>query len=285
MLDFLKNKLLRRNIEQPTLHPPMPHQDIDPRNIGYTDAVNAGWYQEATGELLKGFTITADDTVLDAGCGDGLATLFAARQGAHIIFTDVDAAKIESVKQKAAASNARAYEGHVSNSMPLPLSDGSASKILAMEMLEHTEQPATILQELIRVGKPGAQYLITVPDASSENLQKSFADKSYFEKPNHIQIFSKEDFTQLIEDSGLVIESYTTWGFYWTMFMSIFWCIPPNKEGDETLGLLAPPFHPALSAWAKTWEQIQQLPDGQKMVDEFNNALPKAQAIIARKPE
>ena len=86
-------------------------------------------------------------------------------------------------------------------------------------MLEHTSKPEMILKELVRVGKTGAQYLITVPDARSEMLQEPFANPIYFSEPNHIQIFDKERFVQLVENSGLKIEKYDTWGFYWTVFM------------------------------------------------------------------
>ena len=49
----------------------------------------------------------ADDVVLDVGCGDGAAILFCARQGAHIVFSDVDAGKIKNLIAKARYSKAR----------------------------------------------------------------------------------------------------------------------------------------------------------------------------------
>ncbi len=98
-------------------------------------------------------------------------------------------------------------------------------KILATEMLEHTSKPEIILAELVRVGRPGAKYLITVPDSRSEMLQKAVANSVYFAEPNHIQIFDKENFVRLVENSGLKVERYDTWGFYWTVFMSLFWIV------------------------------------------------------------
>lgn len=263
---------------------PVAEAEIDPRKVGYEDAVNSGWYKRETGELLEGFQITAEDTVLDVGCGEGLATLFCASQGAHVVFTDVETQKVQALTEKANRSKARKVEGFTSDSMPLPVADGYASRIMAMEMLEHTEKPEEILQELVRVGKPGAQYLITVPDDRSEVLQQPFADPSYFAPPNHIQIFDKEQFSKLVEDSGLIIERHVTWGFYWVMWMSIFWSIPSEEKEGETLGLVSPPYHPALQSWANTWRELQKIQGTQPMIDAFNQALPKAQAIIARKP-
>ena len=257
----------------------------DSRRVGYRDAVNSGWYQRETGELLKGFKIVPEDTVLDIGCGEGLAALFCASQGAHVVFSDVDAEKIDALREKALRSKARKVEAFVSDSMPLPVADAYASKVLAMEMLEHTEYPEAILAEMVRVGKPGAQYLITVPDQRSESLQQPFADPSYFTAPNHIQMFDKKRFCDLVSAAGLVIERYHTWGFYWVMWMSIFWSLPQQTPDGEILPLVAPPYHPALQRWTDTWHEVMKLPGAQEMIDAFNRTLPKAQAVIARKPE
>jgi len=280
-VNFIKNLISTKHSASST---PDKEEPADPKKVGFQDAFNSGWYQRETSELLKGFKITPEDTVLDVGCGEGLATLFCASQGAHVVFTDVDEGKIDQLKDKALRSKARKVEALVSDSMPLPLADEYASKILAMEMLEHTKDPEAIVRELVRVGKPGAQYLITVPDKRSEDLQEPFASTQYFERPNHIQVFDKKDFCDLVKSAGLVIENYTTWGFFWVMWMSIFWIVPAQESDGETMGMIHPPYHKALQRWAETWNEIMKLPDAQSMVDAFNRTLPKAQAVIARKP-
>ena len=260
--------------------------ELDPRVCGLKDAVLRGWYQSDTGELFPGFKIMADDVVLDVGCGDGAAILFCARQGAHIVFSDVDACKIKNLIEKASHTKARKIEGFVSDTIPLPLSDGYATKILSMEMLEHTSKPEMILKELVRVGKTGAQYLITVPDARSEMLQEPFANPIYFSEPNHIQIFDKERFVQLVENSGLKIEKYDTWGFYWTVFMSLFWIVAQNEQkhfSGPILDEIIPPYHPVIQSWSNTWAGLMALEGSEELCKSFDNFLPKIQIIIARK--
>ena len=259
---------------------------LDPRICGLKDAVLRGWYQSDTGELFPGLKITADDIVLDVGCGDGAAILFCARQGAHIVFSDVDDCKIKNLIEKASHSKAKKIEGFVSNTIPLPLPDGYATKILSMEMLEHTAKPGEILKELVRVGKTGAQYLITVPDARSEMLQKPFANPIYFSEPNHIQIFDKDRFIQLVENSGLKIEKYDTWGFYWTVFMSLFWIVTQNEQkhfSGPILDEIIPPYHPVIQSWSNTWAGLMELEGSEDLRKSFDNFLPKVQIIIARK--
>ena len=258
--------------------------DIDPRVCGLADAVRRGWYRAETGELFAGFQVTGDDVVLDVGCGEGNAVLFCARQGAHVVFSDVDPAKVAALIQMAQESPARKVEGFVSDSMPLPLPDEYATKIMSTEMLEHTLYPEKILRELARVGKPGAKYLITVPDARSEMLQKRVAQQGYFSEPNHIQIFDRQRFVSLVEASGLKVERYDTWGFFWTVFMSLFW-IAKRSEGvnGAVLDSIKPPYHRVLQSWSNTWAQLMELEGSEKLMESFDQYLPKTQVIIARK--
>ena len=259
-------------------------KDADPRMCGLIDILKRGWYKSDTGELCAGFKVTADDIVLDVGCGDGGATLFCARQGAHIVFSDVNATKIKALIEKANETKARKVEGFVSDTTPLPLPDEYATKILSMEMLEHTTNPEKILAELVRVGKPGAQYLITVPDSRSEMLQKPFANPIYFAEPNHIQIFNKKSFVRMVKNSGLKVERYDTWGFYWTVFMSLFWIVHQKECFDgAVLGCIKPPYHPVLQSWSNTWAGLMELNGSEKLLESFDKYLPKTQAIIARK--
>ncbi|PKN84244.1 MAG: hypothetical protein CVU51_10835 [Deltaproteobacteria bacterium HGW-Deltaproteobacteria-1] len=168
--------------------------------------------------------------------------------------------------------------------MPLPLPGEYATRILATEVLEHTAQPEAIMEELVRVGRPGARYFITVPDSRSEILQKPFANPVYFTQPNHIQIFDKERFVRLVENSGLKVTRYETWGFYWTFFMSVFWLV--HQKGDlqgSVLDSIAPPYHPVLQSWSNTWAGLMELKGAEKVMESFDQYLPKTQLIIARK--
>jgi 2-polyprenyl-3-methyl-5-hydroxy-6-metoxy-1,4-benzoquinol methylase len=129
---------------------------VDSRDCGLVDAVQRGWYANESDELLKGFQISAADSVLDVGCGAGGATLFCANRGAQVTFTDVVAEKIEALRTKVALTPARAFEGIVSDSIPLPIPAASMSRVICMEVLEHVEDPPAFLQELVRVGQSGA---------------------------------------------------------------------------------------------------------------------------------
>lgn len=260
---------------------------VDSRDCGLVDSVQSGWYRNATGELFQGFAIRPEDTVLDVGCGIGGATIFCANQGAHIIFTDTERSKIEALERRLQGSPARRCEGLVSDSQPLPLPDAHATRVIALEVLEHVEEPAAILRELYRVGKPGALYLLAVPDPVGESIQKSIAPAVHFERPNHIHIFQRDEFERLVMASGLQIESRHAYSFYWSMWMLLYWA-STQAAGQPFVGAthdaISPPYPPLLNDWAKLWYQLINLPDGERIRSALDQLMPKSQVIIARKP-
>lgn len=247
---------------------------VDPYHLGLHDAVLSGWYNAGTGELATGFPVTATDIVVDVGCGDGGAAAFCARQGAHVILCDLDAERLGRTQERLRASGADRLEAHVADGHALPLADGAVSRIVCTEVLEHVEDPAAVVAELIRVGRPGALYLLTVPGAAQEHIQESLAPPSYFQRPNHVRIFEDGELAALVEACGLVIERRSAYGFFWALWFAFFW------QTEVPLGSSAP----SLDMWASTWSQVLAGKDGHRIKAALDAVLPKAQVIIARKP-
>nr|WP_242533134.1 glycosyltransferase [Niveibacterium umoris] len=260
---------------------------VDPRMVGLVDAVRAGWYRQDTHELLEGFPISADDTVLDVGCGAGMATIFAAQRGASVIFADVDQAAISALEARMPASGARAWRGIATDSNPLPLDDGIATRVIAMEMLEHVADPKIVMREFARVAAPGALLLFAVPDAASEALQRTVAPDAYFRFPNHIRVLSEGDFESLVTEAGLIIERRHSYSFYWNMAMALFWLSGKGSsfpDGAPSMGFLEPPFPPIVETWARLWEMVLAHPEGEALRARLDQVMPKTRILIARKP-
>lgn len=253
-----------------------PETNPIPSDPKLTDAYLSGWFRRDSGELFEGFPVNAEDTVLDIGCGDGPFASFCAERGAEVIFADIDAEKVAAVEVMLKQSSARAVLPLVTDANPIPLPDARANKIIAMEVLEHVEDPAQFMRELVRVARPGAQFLITVPDPLGESVQKKLAPESYFEHPNHIRVFPRDEFAQLIEGAGLIIERRVDYGFYWSIWWFFFWACKQD---------LSPPWHPLLESWTNTWNILLSTPDGPRIKKALDEAMPKSQAIIARKPD
>lgn len=252
-----------------------PAIETMPNDPTLTDAYLSGWFRRDSGELFEGFPINPEDSVLDIGCGDGPFASFCAERGAEVIFADIDGAKVAAIEAMLKGSPARAIQGLVTDANPIPLPDGRVNKIIAMEVLEHVADPAQFMRELVRVAKPGAQFLITVPDPLGESVQKKLAPDAYFEHPNHIRVFQRDEFVRLIEEAGLIIERRADYGFYWSIWWFFFWACKQD---------LSPPWHPLLESWTNTWSMLLSTPDGPRIKKALDEAMPKSQAIIARKP-
>ncbi len=247
---------------------------VDPYLLGLKDASLSGWYNGETGELFTGFKVGSEDIVVDVGCGDGGAASFCARQGAHVILADVDAPRLEATAARIREAGSSRVEMLVTDASPLPIASSTATRVICTEVLEHVDDPAAFAAELARIGRPGALYLITVPGTAQERVQQRLAPPSYFQKPNHIRIFEENDFHETVQKAGLVIEGTGKYGFFWSVWFAIFWQTEVPIGGN----------HPTLQLWADTWNQVLDGKDGQRVRAALDDALPKAQVVVARKP-
>ncbi|WP_339463643.1 class I SAM-dependent methyltransferase [Pseudomonas sp. EA_105y_Pfl2_R69] len=280
MLNRLKRLLTSPPEPQPVCAPVPAPEVLAPTepeiDIGLVDIHLSGWLQNETGELVKGFAIGPEDSVLDIGCGEGGYALFSARQGAEMLLADVDAQRLETAMQRLQAEGARSVQTLVTDANPIPLPDNRVSKVVAMEVLEHVDDPAQFMAELVRVAKPGAQFLLTVPDEVIEGVQKHIAPPVYFQSPNHIRVFKRGELERLALDAGLIIESSTQYGFYHSVWWSLYWACENQP--------LSPPWHPLLENWAQTWSTLLSLPAGPRIKHALDAVMPKSQVIVARKP-
>jgi ubiquinone/menaquinone biosynthesis C-methylase UbiE len=255
---------------------PAPEEEPPPYDVGLRDAVASGHYNNLTGELYPGFPIEARDIVLDIGCGDGDKAYFCAQRGAALIYTDADGEQVALARRRLTGSRARWLTPIVSDTNPLPLGDAIATKVIASEVMEHVDDPSVFLRELVRVGRPGALYLITVPDPVVENLQKKLAPAAHFEKPNHIRIIGRDEFARIVADSGLEVVYRGSHGFYWALWLLMFWTCKVDLSAASQ--------HPVMQHWSSTWSALLDTEDGMRVKQAFDEFMPVSQYIVARKP-
>lgn len=95
---------------------------------------------------------------LDAGCGTGLFSAAACERGARVTSLDVGPNLLAEVARKCDS------ERVVGDVMALPFEDNAFDVVLSTEVVEHTEEPARALAELVRVARPGGTIVITTPN-------------------------------------------------------------------------------------------------------------------------
>jgi hypothetical protein len=118
-----------------------------------------------------------------------------------------------------------------------------------------------------------------VPDARSELLAGATAPANYFQAPNHIRIFSGEDFRHLVLDAGLRIESEQGVGCFWSMYLALSWL---TAVPGEVTPIDNP--HPIPDHWTRLWQEVQAHPQGDEVRTALNALLPRTRVIVARKP-
>jgi SAM-dependent methyltransferase len=247
------------------------------RFIGERESELCGAFNWTTRELLAGFPIGETDTVVDVGCGEGYASRFASRCGAAVYAVDIDPNALAAVERHMQGQKpARSFRTVLSDANPLPLADGVATRVVAQEVLEHVDDPRQFLGELVRIGRPGTRYLLSVPDPASESLQKCLAPASYWCKPNHLRVFARAEFDRLVRDAGLEIEKRLSYSFFWAMWWLLFW----SGDGNFEIGS---PGTAVLTHWHKTWTALLETPNGPRIKQALDDLIPKSQVILARK--
>jgi SAM-dependent methyltransferase len=247
--------------------------DLD--TVGLRDMVASGWFNAAAGELAPGFPISPDDLVVDIGAGGGGMAGYCARIGAQVILLDNDGERLADAVKYAASGVPGRVTGEVCDATRLSLPAELATRVICTEVLEHVDDPAAVMDELARIGAPGALYLLSVPGAVSERLQIGIARPSYFQKPNHVRIFEPDDLDRLAQNAGFAIERRGAHGFFWSLWWLFFWQlgIEPG-EGSS----------PLLDAWTATWGKLLDTRDGLRIQTALNELAPKSYFVVARKP-
>ena len=227
---------------------------------------------------IPGFEITAADSLVDVGCGEGVVCAYAGHQGADVIGIDLEQVLIDRADAAMAGVPARSYRGIVSDCDPIPLPDGAASVVICTEVLEHVDDPARFMAELVRIGRPGARYLLSVPDPASEGILRSVAPAWYWQKPLHVRVFEHAQLDGLCRDSGLEVEARHPYGSYWSMY---WFCRMAVGMDDKYAP--PPPGSPLLRAWDDTFRELMAAPGGDAIRRELDRVLPKSQVLVARK--
>ena len=253
----------------------MTDQPIDARMVSARDSAMAGWYDKRSGELCPGYFVGGDDVVADIGCGGGGNAMFCAERGAKVIIADIDAANLAQARAGLQSVNPPApFEAVLTDGRRLPIEDAIASRVICTEVIEHAEDPAALLAELARIGRPGAHYLLSCPAPGAEAVFKRIAHPSYFEPPNHIHIIGNDELAALVENAGLTIERRFNGGFYMFFRWVFFWSCPP-LSGDMR--------HELLDSWDRTWSLLMEQETGPLTKRVLDDMLPKSQMILARK--
>ncbi|HEX2092489.1 MAG TPA: methyltransferase domain-containing protein [Longimicrobiaceae bacterium] len=139
---------------------------------------------------------------LDVGCGVGNLARFVS--GDFDEYVGADAVRYEGFPADAAFSQVDLDTGR------LPLPDGAADVVAAVETIEHLENPRAFLRELVRLAKPGGWVIVTTPNQLSLLSLLSLVVKGRFvhfqdvHYPAHLTALLEVDLRRIAGECGLV---------------------------------------------------------------------------------
>jgi SAM-dependent methyltransferase len=105
---------------------------------------------------LDALEIESGASLLDAGCGAGLALTLAAQRGAVVSGFDASAGLLAVARERLPGADLR--QGDLE---ALPYADDSFDAVTAFNSVQYTSDPTSALREIRRVAKPGARVAIT----------------------------------------------------------------------------------------------------------------------------
>lgn len=179
--------------------------------------------------------------IIDIGCGNGRKTRLIGRLGVDILGVDPDEQEIRK------ARNANTYENvQFACRQMKDMPDNTFSGVLLLEVLEHTDDPLQVLQEVYRLCENEGFFLLTIPNGYSlkeivaaivhrssehsnilakgvERFRKMARRDEVFNESQHVQWFTLKRIRSLLEKAGFVIQEER----YYSVWSSFFWlCFP-----------------------------------------------------------
>ncbi|HWG98487.1 MAG TPA: class I SAM-dependent methyltransferase [Pilimelia sp.] len=143
---------------------------------------------------------------LDAGAGAGSLALRLARHGHRVTAVDGSPAfvrRLQALLARAPGGPHAALTGDVGG---LPVDDRVADLVVCAEVLEHLDDDAAAARELVRVMRPGALLVVTVPAGPR---RFDWTDRW----AGHRRRYTARGLRALLEDAGLEDVRVRAWGF------------------------------------------------------------------------
>ena len=149
--------------------------------------------------------------LLDVGCGKGDLLARLIRRGWNGEGLEVDAEAAQSAR---AQQGLEVHEGEMENHR---FPDHSFDAITMNHVIEHVHDPISLIQECLRVLKPGGRMVLATPNIRSLVYGRFGRNCSLLDPPRHLHLFTKRNLKECAVRAG---------------FRSVdSWCVPGYAEG------------------------------------------------------
>lgn len=161
-----------------------------------TGGVEGGLMRRFRDGLVRTAWELAPEAVLDAGCGEGVATAWLAEALPEARIEGIDARPdaVEDARRRVPSATFA-----VGDLYHLPYADGAFDLVVSTEVLEHLEDPGAALGELLRVS--GGHVLVTVPHEPyfrAGNMARGRYLRRLGSTPGHLNTWSRRGIVRLV---------------------------------------------------------------------------------------
>lgn len=132
-----------------------------------------------------------DAVGLDLGCGDGLLLNLLQRYFSHIIGVDLEQEGLLLAHQQLRRLPLQRFTLLHASGYHLPLANQSVDFVVALELIEHLDQPSLFIEEVKRVIRPRGLFVCTTPRRQSEEYNH-ITDKY------HVHEYTGSELAQLL---------------------------------------------------------------------------------------
>ena len=158
---------------------------------------------------FKRLSVKPGAKILDIGCGSGRHTCEAFRIegvtaiGADVSFDDmVEARGKLNFHEKVGEHGGGVWALSAADVNNLPFKNNSFDLVICAEVLEHIPDHETAVFEIMRVLKPGSNFVVSVPRYMPEKICWALSDEYHNANRGHIRIYKKDELVSLLESSG-----------------------------------------------------------------------------------
>jgi SAM-dependent methyltransferase len=197
---------------------PQPHLLVD-EDVHYLRDTDVAWDPadaDGSEDLIEGALddlahfVGDDRRLLDVGCGYGLFLAAAQRRGWECFGIDVSEVGVAYARDHFGLGNIR--RGHL---MSAAYPSASFDAITMFNLLEHVSDPRALLEETVRLLRPGGVLLVRVPNMAFHDLLWTIPGFSKFGKraglvylggvapPQHLFGFKPHTLVAMLESVGL----------------------------------------------------------------------------------
>ncbi len=173
---------------------------FDRRAASYESGFTSRWRDPVQRESLAALGLTAEDRLLDVGCGTGAGSRAAAAVAASVVGIDLSPEMIDRAVRLANGIGNVRFE--VADAERLPFDDGEFTAVLCSNSFHHYPNPLEAAREMARVLAAGGRLVIG--DACADLTTARIADRVLrVVEPGHVRLYRSAELGSFLQRVGL----------------------------------------------------------------------------------